>query len=251
MKAKILVLLVSVALLVGILSGCTEQANKEPKASFTVPTNTDVNSEIVFTDTSTDEDGTIAGWYWEFGDDTNSTDQNPEHTYTETGTYTVKLTVTDDTGATDTLEQSVIITLMDIVETAVYAGFDTLAEALTAADLIDTLQGEGPFTVFAPTDDAFAALNQTWLTNLINDKENLTKVLTYHVLSASVMAADITDGLEAVTVEGTNITFTIDDMNVTINDLALIINNMTDIKCSNGYIHVINAVLLPESVEGP
>jgi len=249
MKGKIFVLLVSVALLVGILSGCTEQANKEPKASFTVPTNTDVNSEILFTDTSTDEDGTIAEWYWEFGDDTNSTEQNPEHTYTEIGTYTVKLTVTDNEGATDALEKSVIITLMDIVETAIYAEFDTLVAAVTAAELVTTLQGEGPFTVFAPTDEAFAALNQTWLTNLINDKENLTKVLTYHVLLASVMAADITDGLEAVTVEGTNITFAIDDTNVTINNVALI--TVTDIECSNGYIHVIDAVLLPESVEGP
>ncbi|GEM_PF-1616482 len=249
MKAKILVLLVSVALLVGVLSGCTEQANKEPKASFTVPTNTDVNSEIVFTDTSTVQDGTISEWYWEFGDDTNSTDQNPEHTYAETGTYAVKLTVTDEDGATDTEEKSVVITLMDIVETAIYAEFGTLVAAVTAANLVTTLQGEGPFTVFAPTDEAFAALNQTWLTDLLADTANLTKVLTYHVLSGSVMAADITDGLEAVTVETTNITFAIDDLNVTINNVALI--TMVDIECSNGYIHVIDAVLLPESVEGP
>ena len=251
---KIFVSLVSIALLVGFLSGCieteeTETKNKLPKAIFSVPINTDVNSEIEFTDSSTDKDGTISEWYWDFGDGTNSTDQNPTHTYSLNGTYTVKLTITDNEGAEDTEEIDLLITLMDIVETAAYSGFDTLANALTAANLVTTLQGEGPFTVFAPTNESFAALNQTWLTNLINNITNLTKVLTYHVLLAEVIAADITDGLEALTVEGTNITFAIDGSNVTINNVANI--TQTDIECSNGYIHVIDAVLVPESVEGP
>ena len=245
---KIFVLLVSIVLLVGIISGCVEEEtkNENPEASFTIPDNTDVNSEIQFTDSSTD-DGTISEWFWEFGDGENSTDQNPTHTYTDTGTYTIKLTVKDNDGATATKEMDITITLMDIVETAIYLDFSTLATAVTTANLVDTLQGTGPFTVFAPTNDAFAALNQTWLTNLLADITNLTLVLTYHVLNGKYMSTDL-EAIEYMTLEGTNITIAIDDTNVTINNVKII---TTDVECSNGVIHAIEEVILPESVEGP
>ena len=250
MKGKILALLVSIALLVGVLSGCVEdtaeEEKKSPVANFTVPDNTDVNSDIQFTDTSTD-DGTIEEWLWNFGDEVESTEQNPTHIFTETGTFTVKLTVTDNDGETASKEMDITITLMDIVETAAYLEFSTLATAVTEADLVDTLKGTGPFTVFAPTNDAFAALNETWLSNLLADITNLTAVLTYHVLSGEYMSTDLEDG-EYATVEGTNVTIVIDDTNVTINGVKII---TTDVECSNGVIHAIEEVILPESVEGP
>ena len=247
MKKEIFVLMVGTALLVGVLSGCVEEEKDEkPKASFTIPENTDVNSEIQFTDTSTD-DGTISEWFWEFGDGETSIEQNPKHTYSSTGSYTVNLTVTDDAEQTKTATKVIEITKMDIIETAVYAGFGTLATALTTADLIETLKGEGPFTVFAPTDDAFATLNQTWLTALLDDITNLTKVLTYHVISGKLMSTDL-QAMEYMTLEGTNITIAIDGNNVTINEVDI---TTADVECSNGVIHIIGEVLLPESVEGP
>lgn len=250
MKGKILIPLISAALILGMLSGCVEEEpeNITPVADFSyTPTIVYVDTEVTFSDESTDEDGTIASWSWDFGDDSTSPEQNPTHTYTATGTYEVALTVTDDEGASHTTTQDINVMLQDIVATAENAGFNELADALIDADLVTTLQGEGPFTVFAPTDAAFAALNQTWLTNL--DTTNLSKVLTYHVISGTVLAADITDGLEAITLEGTNLTFNVTGETVTINGVATI--TQTDIECSNGYIHVIDTVLLPASVPGP
>ena len=141
----------------------------------------------------------------------------------------------------------ITITLKDIVTTAIDAGFSTLASALTTADLVTTLQGEGPFTVFAPTDDAFAAVNQTWLTALLDDVTNLTKVLTYHVLSGTYMSADLTN-TSVATLEGTNITIAVNTTGVYINDVMVA---TADVECSNGVIHIIGNVLIPETVTAP
>jgi uncharacterized surface protein with fasciclin (FAS1) repeats len=131
----------------------------------------------------------------------------------------------------------------DIVDTAVADGrFTTLATALTEAGLIETLKGEGPFTVFAPTDDAFAALPDGTLEGLLADKEALTDVLLYHVVSGKVMAADVVTLESADTVLGKPVSIKVDGGNVFVNDSQVII---TDIETSNGVIHVIDAVLIP------
>ncbi|MFN2339715.1 MAG: fasciclin domain-containing protein [Halanaerobium sp.] len=134
---------------------------------------------------------------------------------------------------------------MDIVETALDADdFNTLATALTEAELIETLKGEGPFTVFAPTDAAFAALPEGTLDSLLADKEQLTNVLLYHVVSGKVMAEDVLtmDGAMVETVFGEEIEISIEDGMVYINDAQV---TTTDIEASNGVIHVIDAVLVP------
>jgi uncharacterized surface protein with fasciclin (FAS1) repeats len=138
---------------------------------------------------------------------------------------------------------------MDIVDTAVADGrFTTLATALTEAGLIETLKGDGPFTVFAPTDDAFNALPAGTLEGLLADKEALTNVLLYHVVSGKVMAADVITLQSADTVLGKPIAVKVTDGNVFINDSQVII---TDIETSNGVIHVIDAVLIPPADAPP
>ena len=137
--------------------------------------------------------------------------------------------------------------LKDIVDTAVADGrFTTLVAAVGAAGLVDTLKGEGPFTVFAPTDDAFAALPAGTVDELLKpeNKQNLTDILLYHVVSGKVMAADVTALTSAPTVLGKDVAVKIDMGNVYINEAKVII---TDIVTSNGIIHVIDAVLLPPS----
>jgi len=130
----------------------------------------------------------------------------------------------------------------DIVDTAVGAGqFKTLATALTAAGLIDTLKGPGPFTVFAPTDEAFAKIPADKLNALLADKAALTKVLTYHVVAGKVLAADVKTG-EVKTVEGQSLNVNASAKGVTVNDANVI---KTDIMASNGVIHVIDTVLMP------
>jgi len=134
---------------------------------------------------------------------------------------------------------------VDIVDTAVADGrFKTLAAALTAAGLIDTLKGDGPFTVFAPTDEAFAKLPAGTIDELLKpeNKQKLTDILLYHVVSGKVMAADVTSLTSAKTVLGKDVTVKVDMGNVYINDAKVII---TDIETSNGVIHVIDSVLLP------
>lgn len=131
----------------------------------------------------------------------------------------------------------------DIVDVAVSAGsFNTLAAALQAADLVGTLKGEGPFTVFAPTDDAFAKIPQAQLDALLADKEKLTAVLTYHVVPGKVMAADVVNLGSATTVQGGSLRIATAD-GVTVEGASVI---ETDIEASNGVIHVIDTVLMPK-----
>jgi uncharacterized surface protein with fasciclin (FAS1) repeats len=130
----------------------------------------------------------------------------------------------------------------DIVVTAVGAGqFNTLAKALTAAGLVDTLKGPGPFTVFAPTDEAFAKIPPATLNALLADKAALTKVLTYHVVSGKVVAADVKTG-QVKTVEGQNLNINVSSAGVTVNNAKVI---KADVMATNGVIHVIDTVVLP------
>jgi len=119
----------------------------------------------------------------------------------------------------------------------------TLAAAVTAAGLVETLQSEGPFTVFAPTDEAFADI-QSEVDNLLKpeNKEKLAKILTYHVVSGETMAADLEDGQELTTVEGSTLKVTVEDGKVTVGGANV---TSADISASNGVIHVIDKVLLP------
>jgi uncharacterized surface protein with fasciclin (FAS1) repeats len=130
----------------------------------------------------------------------------------------------------------------DIVDTAVAAGsFKTLAAALQAAGLVDTLKGKGPFTVFAPTDEAFAKIPKADLDALLKDKAKLTKVLTYHVVPGKVMAKDVAGLKQAKTVEGQSIR--IDTSAGVKVDGANVVK--PDMEASNGVIHVIDSVILP------
>ena len=136
-------------------------------------------------------------------------------------------------------------TSKNIVETAVAAGnFNTLAKALTEVGLVEELQKEGPFTVFAPTDEAFAKLPKGTLESLLKDKEALKKILLYHVVSGKVMASDVVKLKSATTLEGNNVKITINDGNVMINNAKVI---KADVSASNGVIHVIDTVLIPEN----
>lgn len=132
----------------------------------------------------------------------------------------------------------------DIVDVAVSAGsFETLVAAVKAAGLVDTLKGEGPFTVFAPTDEAFAALPDGTLENLLKpeNKDQLVAILTYHVVPGKVMAADVKT-MKAKTVNGAEASIKVADSGVTI-DKANVVK--TDVGASNGVIHVIDAVIIP------
>jgi uncharacterized surface protein with fasciclin (FAS1) repeats len=133
---------------------------------------------------------------------------------------------------------------MDIVDTAVGAGnFTTLAAALGAAGLVDTLKGEGPFTVFAPTDAAFAALPAGTVEDLLKpeNKDKLVAILTYHVVAGKVMSTDLTEGMTAATVNGADVTITLDG-GAKVNGATI---STADIEATNGVIHVIDAVILP------
>jgi uncharacterized surface protein with fasciclin (FAS1) repeats len=134
----------------------------------------------------------------------------------------------------------------DIVDTAVSAGqFETLVTAVKAAGLVDTLKGEGPFTVFAPTDEAFAKLGKETINEVLKDKKKLTQILTYHVVPGNVLARDAIKlaGKGAKTVQGQEIGISVKDNKVMLNGQATVIK--ANIRCSNGVIHVIDQVLLP------
>ncbi len=134
----------------------------------------------------------------------------------------------------------------NIIDVAVEAGsFGTLAAALEAADLIETLQGDGPFTVFAPTDEAFAKLPEGTVESLLlpENKDQLTAILTYHVVAGSVMAEQVVGLDEAQTVNGQLVDISVDGAVVMVNEANVV---ATDIMASNGVIHVIDSVILPE-----
>ena len=132
----------------------------------------------------------------------------------------------------------------DIVDTAVAAGdFNTLVTAVKAAGLVETLKGEGPFTVFAPTDAAFAKVPTDTLNALLADSAALANVLTYHVVAGNVMAADVVKLTSAVTVQGQAVSIEVKDGKVYVDGAQVV---ATDIKASNGVIHVIDAVILPK-----
>jgi uncharacterized surface protein with fasciclin (FAS1) repeats len=137
---------------------------------------------------------------------------------------------------------------MDIVDTAVEAGqFTTLAAALEAAGLVETLKGDGPFTVFAPTDEAFAKLPDGTVETLLmpENRDQLTAILTYHVVPGSVMAADVVTLDEAETVNGGMLNISTSGDSVMVNDATV---TATDIQASNGVIHVIDSVILPPEI---
>ena len=131
-----------------------------------------------------------------------------------------------------------------IVEIAVgNPDFSTLVAAVTEAGLVDTLNSEGPFTVFAPTNAAFDALGADAVASVLADKELLTSILTYHVVAGKVLAADVVNLTTATTVQGSDISISVKDGKVYLNDTIEVI--MTDIEASNGVIHVIDGVLMP------
>ncbi|MEZ5801331.1 MAG: fasciclin domain-containing protein [Nitratireductor sp.] len=132
----------------------------------------------------------------------------------------------------------------DIVDTAVAAGsFNTLVAAVQAAGLVDTLKGEGPFTVFAPTDEAFAALPAGTVEDLLKpeNKDKLVKILTYHVLPGKVMSTDLQDEMMAKTVEGDEVKIDLDNGPM-VNDAKVV---TADVAADNGVIHVIDKVIMP------
>lgn len=135
----------------------------------------------------------------------------------------------------------------DIVDIAVGNGsFTTLVTAVKAAGLVDTLKGTGPFTVLAPTDEAFSKLPAGTVETLLKpeNKQKLIDILTYHVISGKIMANDVVKLNDATTLEGQKVKITVDDGNVMINDAKVI---KPDVKASNGVIHVIDSVLIPSS----
>jgi uncharacterized surface protein with fasciclin (FAS1) repeats len=130
----------------------------------------------------------------------------------------------------------------DIVDVAVANGsFTTLVAAVQAAGLVDALKGDGPFTVFAPTDEAFAALPAGTVEALLNDIPALTAILTYHVVPGTVMSTDLSEGLTATTLNGADVTITLAN-GAQVNGANIV---AADVAASNGVIHVIDAVILP------
>ena len=133
----------------------------------------------------------------------------------------------------------------DIVDTAVGAGmFNTLVTAVKAANLVETLKGAGPFTVFAPTDEAFAKVPKATLDALLKDTAKLKEVLTYHVVAGKVMAADVVKLKEAKTVQGSSVKIAVNGGTVSVDNARVI---KTDVAASNGVIHVIDSVIMPKA----
>jgi uncharacterized surface protein with fasciclin (FAS1) repeats len=134
--------------------------------------------------------------------------------------------------------------MKNILETAEQAGnFKTLITAVKAAGLEETLNGHGPFTIFAPNDNAFAKLPSATLQTVLKDKTKLSGILTYHVVSGKIMAKDLKDQSQQKTVQGSNLTIALKDDSVMANDAKVV---KADIECSNGVIHIIDTVLMPK-----
>lgn len=151
---------------------------------------------------------------------------------------------TTTTSAPTTTMADEMMDVGTIVEVATDAGsFMTLLAAAEAAGLVDTLNGAGPFTVFAPTDEAFAALPEGTVEGLLEDPAALSEILLYHVVSGEVLAADVVGLTSATSVQGSDIAITVDGGTVTLNGSSNVVT--TDIDASNGVIHVIDAVILP------
>ena len=137
-------------------------------------------------------------------------------------------------------------TKSDIVDTAIENGnFTTLVTALTAANLVETLRGTGPFTVFAPDDDAFAKIDTTTLNALLADVPTLSKILTFHVVSGKYLSADVVGMTSLTSVEGSILSITVTGSTVEVQNATI---TLTDIECSNGVIHVIDTVMIPPTV---
>jgi uncharacterized surface protein with fasciclin (FAS1) repeats len=154
---------------------------------------------------------------------------------------------TEETETEESVVETETVEATDIVAVAVATeGFSTLVAALTAAGLVETLQGEGPFTVFAPNDAAFAALPEGLLEKLLlpENVAILTSILTYHVVGAKVLSTEVVAG-DAASVEGSNLALAT-DMGVMVNDATVI---QADVEASNGVIHVIDKVLVPPTVD--
>lgn len=157
----------------------------------------------------------------------------------------VKTDIHTSNGVIHVIDSVILPADKDIVGTAVAAGsFKTLVAAVQAAGLVETLQGEGPFTVFAPTDEAFAKVPQDVVANLLKpeNKEKLAAILTYHVVPGKVMASDVVKVKSATTVQGTDVDVTVSADGVMIDGANVI---ATDIETTNGVIHVIDSVILP------
>lgn len=147
-------------------------------------------------------------------------------------------TVPEEAAVADTMESK---TIVDIASAD--SNFSTLVTAIKAAGLAETLAGEGPYTVFAPTNEAFAKLPEGTLESLLQDKEKLAAILTYHVVPGKVMASDVLKLQSATTVQGQDITITAESGAVMVNDANVV---KTDIEASNGVIHVIDTVIMPQ-----
>jgi len=157
--------------------------------------------------------------------------------------FTLVSCVSSQDGAEMGMKDEMAKDLPSIAEIAVDDGrFTTLVAALDAADLVDTLSNDGPFTVFAPTDDAFAKLPEGTVESLLGDIPSLKSILLYHVVSGKVMASDVVELDAAPTLNGKDVMIKVDMGNVYINDAQVII---TDIEASNGVIHVVDTVILP------
>jgi uncharacterized surface protein with fasciclin (FAS1) repeats len=181
------------------------------------------------------------------GDSEGTADKAATETTAKAAATTAKAAETTAKAA-ETTAKPAATTEKDIVDTAVAAGsFNTLAKALQAGGLVETLKGDGPFTVFAPTDAAFAALPAGTLDDLLKpeNKAKLADILKYHVVKGSVKAADVVKLTEANTVLGKTVKIKVDGGNVLLNDKVKV--TKTDVMAKNGVIHVIDAVLIPAS----